>query len=149
MFLLGIYALSGFLHIGVSPPHGGDIHARVEFVVRCGSIQTRASATSVGAPPKGWSCFARLEPFSGYHGIGAPLSISRGWWHGQPYTFASAPLEIVIIPLMVMAARRIRRLFTRPAWRCACGYDLRLLLAPRCPECGRPIRGNTPIAEPP
>ena len=62
------------------------------------------------------------DNLSGWHVVGMPL------W----------PLAVIGLYLGARALRRLKR--QRSICRCwNCGYDVRALLEPRCPECGEPI----------
>ena len=67
---------------------------------------------------------------------------SSGWLLGDSAMLYKSLLDWIWNPalftLLLWWAIRARRAW-KPAWACpACGYDLRNLSTPNCPECGRP-----------
>lgn len=77
------------------------------------------------------------------------------WWpryrsysdSGQTSRVFFIPLWIPLLPLIALAALLFYRDRTRrvPGFCRKCGYDLRAITAPRCPECGTPTVPETPI----
>jgi hypothetical protein len=61
----------------------------------------------------------------------------------------AAIAAFVVIGLLLVRRRLLRLLRPRegPRERCRCGYDLRGIQVPRCPECGRVIGFDKTFAE--
>ena len=74
-------------------------------------------------------CFV-ISPLTGY-GVSNSWPIACGFW----IIYAFFPALFIGLPVrLLMAPREI------PAGHCqSCGYDLRNLSEPRCPECGTPF----------
>jgi hypothetical protein len=123
----------------------GVINGRLEVARSNGALMRQPSSWVIKTPDG----FASI--------MTAPASIWRPTMSNAAFAMGAGPssaslyrLRVIYVPLWPFAVLAggaagllyWRRKATPLAGHCRCGYDLRGLVAERCPECGRPAGGT-------